>query len=70
MSPPDSIARQQNWAGFEVVKVLKFLYFTRSYALTVPSKLALTTALPFFEINCNAVTFAVWSLMVKNRDSF
>ena len=52
MSPlPDSIAKQLNWAGFGVVIVLKLRYFTRSNALTVPSRLAVITAFPFFGVN-------------------
>jgi len=49
--PPASIARQLNCAGFGVVIVLKLRYFTRSKALTVPSRLAVTTAFPFFGVN-------------------
>jgi hypothetical protein len=71
MSPlAPSIARQLNYAGLGVVSVLKFLYFTKSYALTVPSKLADKTAFPFLGTNCNAVILLVCSVKVTKQRQF
>jgi hypothetical protein len=46
-----SEARQVNCTGFGVVKVLKFLYLTKSNALTVPSFDDETNAFPLFAKN-------------------
>jgi hypothetical protein len=55
ISPLLSIAKHVNYVGLLGVKVLKFLYLTRSKALTVPSSDELKTAFPFFGINLRSV---------------
>lgn len=69
ISPEVSIAKQVNWVSLFGFSVLKFLYFTRSKALTVPSKEEVNMAFPFFGINLISVIDPSWSLkVVKHRE--
>ncbi len=52
------------------MSVLKLRYLTKSYALTVPSRLADKTALPFLGMNYKAVILDVCSVKVTKQRQF
>mmetsp|Transcript_11131 Transcript_11131/g.38674 ORF Transcript_11131/g.38674 Transcript_11131/m.38674 type:complete len:220 (+) Transcript_11131:2234-2893(+) len=75
ISPEGSTASVPNWTALGPVKVLKLRYLARSYARTVPSSEALTTALLVGLLglwrNATAETGASWFLKVmKHCPSF
>jgi len=70
MSPAASIARQVNYVCLFGFKILKFLYFTRSNALTVPSVEELRIAFPFLGMNFMSVIAPSWSLKVVKQSAF
>lgn len=70
ISPEDSIAKHVSWVCLFGFKVLKFLYLTKSNALTVPSEEDVKIAFPFLGINLISVIAPSWSLKVVKQREF